>query len=1271
MVAAQASTTIDSNVSTTTTWDLQGSPYIIVGDIEIRGTGDPVLTIEEGVEVRFSAGASLRVGSTSVTTDAGLTVAGSAQNPVLFTSDSATPAPGDWNCLGSNSKVLNISFDYAIFEYGGSGGIGLFDVNGGNPQFSNCVFRHSDSYGIHHSATDVSAIVTDCEFANNGSYPLHFNAQFAELIGAGNSFSGNAIQRILLYSSSSSSDAISESQTWLDQGIPYELEDDLIIRTGDDPLVLEPGVELLFRSGKSLSVSYGTSTTTRGSIAAEEVIFAAVDPLTGWLGINVPYQSTYSELVSCTVRDVSDAAQGAISLFNISNEFLIDGCSFSDNDTYAIYCAEGANITVSDTSLQDNAGTISLHPKDMHKLLSGNSYQDNTDNRIHCRGGVFGEQANWVNQGIPILVLASLEYRGGGSPTLTITYGTVLEFAEATSFAIGSSSSSTSTGRVLASGVTFRGETAEAGYWTGLVFNNWGRDCVLSGCTIRDAGNGAVPAVQIVPQDCTITGSTISNCDDIGIYMAANSLASLSANIVTQCGSYPLSIGANSLRVLGAENQFTGNDIDRVEVRAEIVSVSGSWSDPNVPYYLTGSIEIRGGSPYPHIQILPGAEVLLPAGASISVGSPSSSGSRGSLGAEGVTFTRSAVGETPAGLVFNQWTEDLYTVFTNCVFEYLNHATHNSAIYANASAPSFAYCVFRNNPGNGIVGTANARPSADNCSFQDNGGYPIVTSALTFDAVSGVGNSFSGNSPDRILISGGIISSDAVWDNPGVPVEVVGASIEVRGGSPYPVLKLNSGLNLLFDASLGLVLGTPSSSSSRGGLQADGATFSALSGIQGGWNGIQLNRWIREDSYLRNCVVEYGGINGNIYLSNAPVAYIEGCISRYGTYGINLTGSLSCPSIIRNYIQNNTERGIHTSASANPVIGNVNNVGDANSFEGNTQGGVWNSTTTLIIDARNNWWGHASGPTHSGNPGGTGDPVSDRVDYLPFRTTNIGDAPASFSLSSPADGSTVETLTPVLDWEEAIDPTPGDTVTYELLIARDAAFSQGLTTVSGLSGTVYTVPSGTLQDDTAYFWKVSATDTQDQATWCNEPYFHFDVAVPEPPAAFSLQSPLPGETVHITSPLLQWQESVDPDPGDVLTYTVYRDVTAAFANPDIIVTTVTQAYSGFCQPGQIYYWKVKAADTTDYETFSATRSFYVDWDAKPRAPVDFTLQAVGSDMVITWDVVPGAEHYDVFHSLLPDQGFAWLGQTLSPGFTHIGVAGGPLGFYYVTSHDVE
>jgi nitrous oxidase accessory protein NosD len=79
--------------------------------------------------------------------------------------------------------------------------------------------------------------------------------------------------------------------------------------------------------------------------------------------------------------------------------------------------------------------------------------------------------------------------------------------------------------------------------------------------------------------------------------------------------------------------------------------------------------------------------------------------------------------------------------------------------------------------------------------------------------------------------------------------------------------------------------------------------------------------------------------------------------------GILLTDSAATPNqgltIALNCIQDNTDAGLQSEPGA---------------YSG-------------ILDAEDNWWGSANGPTHPSNPGGTGDTVVDPdgiVDFLPF-----------------------------------------------------------------------------------------------------------------------------------------------------------------------------------------------------------------------------------------------------------------------------------------------
>ncbi len=57
-----------------------------------------------------------------------------------------------------------------------------------------------------------------------------------------------------------------------------------------------------------------------------------------------------------------------------------------------------------------------------------------------------------------------------------------------------------------------------------------------------------------------------------------------------------------------------------------------------------------------------------------------------------------------------------------------------------------------------------------------------------------------------------------------------------------------------------------------------------------------------------------------------------------------------------------------------------------NSLVGNTNYGIYVNTASVTetVDGEMNWWGSDTGPTHTGNSGGTGDACSDGVDYDPW-----------------------------------------------------------------------------------------------------------------------------------------------------------------------------------------------------------------------------------------------------------------------------------------------
>lgn len=88
----------------------------------------------------------------------------------------------------------------------------------------------------------------------------------------------------------------------------------------------------------------------------------------------------------------------------------------------------------------------------------------------------------------------------------------------------------------------------------------------------------------------------------------------------------------------------------------------------------------------------------------------------------------------------------------------------------------------------------------------------------------------------------------------------------------------------------------------------------------------------------------------------------------------------SASPVVNNTLIQNCTNGVVANVISNPVVSN-------NDFTGISNLAVNNVGGAFTINAENCWWGTNTGPTHSGNPGGTGMAVTNLVDYSPYRTT--------------------------------------------------------------------------------------------------------------------------------------------------------------------------------------------------------------------------------------------------------------------------------------------
>jgi hypothetical protein len=150
------------------------------------------------------------------------------------------------------------------------------------------------------------------------------------------------------------------------------------------------------------------------------------------------------------------------------------------------------------------------------------------------------------------------------------------------------------------------------------------------------------------------------------------------------------------------------------------------------------------------------------------------------------------------------------------------------------------------------------------------------------------------------------------------------------------------------------------------------------SGASGGGFGIKLDEWggKSEDILIEKCIASGNGLDG-ITISPEKEDAIENVtilcsqLTGNGRDGLNL---------VYIYSGSNNPQMTDVSITCSQIFGN-----------GGFGVQVWSwwvyMPITEVFNAENNWWGSASGPYHSTlNPSGTGDKVSDNVDFTPWAT---------------------------------------------------------------------------------------------------------------------------------------------------------------------------------------------------------------------------------------------------------------------------------------------
>jgi hypothetical protein len=522
----------------------------------------------------------------------------------------------------------------------------------------------------------------------------------------------------------------------------------------------------------------------------------------------------------------------------------------------------------------------------------------------------------------------------------------------------------------------------------------------------------------------------------------------------------------------------------------------------------------------------------------------------------------------------------------------------------------------------GAIFLDNASPQLSHITFSDNyiNGVEINDARWTTDTWD--------NTTVVYVIEEGDVSVPALNTltiTPGMKIKLGNdADIRVDGklvaaGTPTDLIYFSS----VFDDTL---CGIGASDEGICDTHNDAATAPAV----GNWGAIVFNGGSDDSSIITRAVIRYSGSDYLSYIDDGAIRLID-----------------ASPTISRTRLVNNY-RGIEALNGSTPTL-------ICNDIYNNSSYGIYNNTPATIVNAENQWWGDASGPTHSGNPSGTGQSVSDGVDYDPWAT-------------QPCTGTDPTNLQAFVASETQIDLLWQDNSSDEsdFHIERSPNGSTNWTEIATVGANVTSYNNIQLSCSTTYYYRVRAY-RQGDGQFSGYSNVVNATTYPCPPSSLSATA------VSQAQINLSWQDN-SPDETD---FHIERSPNGSTGW--IEITTVGINVTSYNNTGLMsnttYFYRVRAHRHSDnaYSTFSNVASATTLPPGQgPPDPSNLQALPVSATQInLTWTDNSGDEsNFRIERSLNESSGWTEIVTVAAnaTSYRNVGLASGTTYYYKVRAY---
>ncbi|VAW43068.1 hypothetical protein MNBD_CHLOROFLEXI01-473 [hydrothermal vent metagenome] len=281
-----------------------------------------------------------------------------------------------------------------------------------------------------------------------------------------------------------------------------------------------------------------------------------------------------------------------------------------------------------------------------------------------------------------------------------------------------------------------------------------------------------------------------------------------------------------------------------------------------------------------------------------------------------------------------------------------------------------------------VVGESDKLVVIENSTLQDMGDFPMLIEPASLHRVQMNNVTFLNNAINQVLIdtSSGIdaIAKDAVLTaQPGLDY------YHVADAQTFPIAPATfvvpTGVTLTVESGVEMRFGQDAETFVvNGRLQAIGTptqpiTFTSVNEITlGEWRGLQVNGGSAELTY-----VEIRNGDNNLVVSGSGTAQLGNTTLREAAFAGLVVDDGSVTAVCTTFTDNTTD-GIVVENNGTPSL-----LASSSNFSGNGSNGL-NNLSGVMMDARNSWWGDATGP--GGIGAGSGQSIQGNVLFSPWFT---------------------------------------------------------------------------------------------------------------------------------------------------------------------------------------------------------------------------------------------------------------------------------------------